>query len=441
MKSNVLLIVGILLLPILLNCNPTGSDNNSVPGIPDIPVLSSPSNGATTISLTPTLTWSTASRATTYRVQVSTTTTFASRVADDSLLSVANKTISTALNSSTKYYWRVNAKNTGGTGSWSATWGFTTGTTAPGVPTLTSPGNGATTTSLTPALTWNTVSGATTYRVQLSTISTFVNPVLNDSTVSGGTKTVSAALSVNTTYYWRVNAKNAGGTGSWSAIRSFTTQPPVSSTVTDADGNVYHIVTIGTQTWTVENLKTTKYNDGAAIPLVTSTSAWSNLTTSGYCWYNNDAAANKNTYGALYNWYTVNTGKLAPTGWHVPSDAEWDTLQNYLVAHGYNWDGTTTGNKIAKSMAAQTIWSTSTITGTIGNNLSTNNRSGFSALPSGCRSGDGTFGSIAGSSYWWSATEVDASLGYYRNVGCNNDDLYTDNDIKSCGFSVRLVKD
>ncbi|MDD4729737.1 MAG: FISUMP domain-containing protein, partial [Dysgonamonadaceae bacterium] len=120
-------------------------------------------------------------------------------------------------------------------------------------------------------------------------------------------------------------------------------------TVTDIDDNVYHTVTIGTQVWMVENLKTTKYNDGTSIPLVSDGTAWSNLATPGYCFYNNDAA-NKSTYGALYNWFTVNTNKLAPTGWHVPTDAESTTLENYLIANGFNYDGTTTGNKIAKSM-------------------------------------------------------------------------------------------
>ena len=93
---------------------------------------------------------------------------------------------------------------------------------------------------------------------------------------------------------------------------------PTPLTATDIDGNVYHTVTIGTQVWMVENLKTTRYNDGSPIPLVTDSSYWSNLTTPGYCWYNNDTT-NKNTYGALYNWYTVNTGKLAPqAGMYLP---------------------------------------------------------------------------------------------------------------------------
>jgi uncharacterized protein (TIGR02145 family) len=153
------------------------------------------------------------------------------------------------------------------------------------------------------------------------------------------------------------------GTG-YGAQLSFTTA------VTDKDGNVYHTVTIGTQTWMVENLKTTKYNDGTAIPFITDNSAWANLTTPGYCWYNNDSTTYKNMYGALYNWYAVSTGNLAPKGWHVATDAEWTTLQNYLITNGYNYDGSTSGNFIAKSLADTLIWDADTGSGTIGNDLS-----------------------------------------------------------------------
>lgn len=98
---------------------------------------------------------------------------------------------------------------------------------------------------------------------------------------------------------------------------SFTT---FTAKVTDIDGNAYYTATIGTQEWLAENLKVTSYNDGTAIPLVTDNTAWSNLTTAGHCWYNNDPAS-KDSYGALYNRYTVNTGKLCASGWHVPTDA------------------------------------------------------------------------------------------------------------------------
>src|SRR5574344_1985932 len=140
--------------------------------------------------------------------------------------------------------------------------------------------------------------------------------------------------------------------------------------ITDIDGNTYKTVTIGTQTWMAENLKVTKYNDGIAIPNVTDATAWSELTTGALCDYDN-TPSNSETYGKLYNWYAVNTGKLCPTGWHVPSDAEWTILENYLIANGYNYDGTTTNNKIAKAMASSSGWKSSTNEFLIGSNDST----------------------------------------------------------------------
>ena len=99
--------------------------------------------------------------------------------------------------------------------------------------------------------------------------------------------------------------------------------------MTDKDGNIYKTILIGTQTWMVENLKTTKYNDGTSIPFVSEPTSWSNLSTPACCWQQNDPAR-KVTYGVLYNWYTINTGKLCPKTWHVPSDSEWTALTDYL---------------------------------------------------------------------------------------------------------------
>ena len=112
------------------------------------------------------------------------------------------------------------------------------------------------------------------------------------------------------------------------------------TTVADADGNVYEIVKIGDQIWMAENLKTTKFNDGESIPNVTGNSEWCSLVTFGYCWYNNNSSK-KDTLGGLYNWYAVNTGKLAPTGWHIPSEAEWNILISYLGGE------TVAGSKLA----------------------------------------------------------------------------------------------
>ena len=106
------------------------------------------------------------------------------------------------------------------------------------------------------------------------------------------------------------------------------------STVTDIDGNVYHTVTIGTQVWMKENLKTSRYNDGTPIPIETDGPTWGRATAGRRCWYENDSARYNSAYGELYNWYAVNAGKLAPEGWHVPTSAEWQTLLTYLGGAG-----------------------------------------------------------------------------------------------------------
>jgi uncharacterized protein (TIGR02145 family) len=211
-------------------------------------------------------------------------------------------------------------------------------------------------------------------------------------------------------------------------------------TIVDIDGNTYHTIKIGNQIWAVENMKTTKYNDGTAIPLVTENSDWTRTGTPAYCWYGNDKS-NKKKYGALYNWYVVNTGKIAPKGWHVPTDKEWTTLEEYLIANGYNWRGITADNKIGKSIAAKTDWVKSSNPGTIGCYLSTNNSTCFSAFPGGIRNDYGSFDLVSNYGYWWSASECDTSDAYNRGLYYNGDFLGRYEFRKSCGFSVRLVKD
>lgn len=216
----------------------------------------------------------------------------------------------------------------------------------------------------------------------------------------------------------------------------------IPGTVSDVDGNVYRTIVIGNQEWTVENWRCTKYNDGTDIPLVTNGGTWDGLSTAAYCWYNNDIG-NKHPYGALYNWHAVdpsNPNELAPNGWRVPTDADWTALENYLIANGYNYDGTTSGDKIAKSMAAG-VWTSSINAGAVGNSLSHNNKSGFSALPGGYRLDDGGFSGQGGYGLWWSATEYGASGAYGRGLGYYGSNLAGYDYAKRYGFSVRLVRD
>jgi uncharacterized protein (TIGR02145 family) len=216
-----------------------------------------------------------------------------------------------------------------------------------------------------------------------------------------------------------------------------------SGIVKDADGNKYNTVKIGNQVWTVENLKTTKYNDGTPIPIVTDIDIFDQLTIGGgYCNYDN-LESNAATYGRLYNWYAVNTGKLAPSGWHVPTDDDWTILENYLIANGYNYDDTKVENKIAKALCAKTNWALSSEAGTPGAAPENNNNTGFTALPVGYRSFySGRFDFIGKYSHWWSSTELDDYSVYFRGLSYSNKALYRDyTNYKNNGFSVRLVKD
>jgi uncharacterized protein (TIGR02145 family) len=205
--------------------------------------------------------------------------------------------------------------------------------------------------------------------------------------------------------------------------------PPGGGMVPDIDGNVYHTVTIGTQTWMVENLKTTKYNDGTAIPLVTDGTAWSKLTTPGYCWYNNYATTYKTTYGALYNWYAVATGKLCPNGWHVPTDAEWTKLTTDLGGD------TLAGGKMKS-------------TGTIGAgtglwqdpNTGATNESGFTAVPAGFRYSGGTFDKVGNLGFWWCSSECSPLNAWGQTLYYNYSYVIRYFHSKSDGYSVRCVR-
>jgi uncharacterized protein (TIGR02145 family) len=226
---------------------------------------------------------------------------------------------------------------------------------------------------------------------------------------------------------------------------AFATLAHAQGTVTDIDGNTYDYLTYGTQQWTVENAAMETYRDGTPIPQVTDATQWSNLTTGAWCYYDNDPAK-----GKLYNWYAVagihdnapNTPnkEFAPEGWHVPTDAEWTTLEEHLIANAYNYDGTTTGNKIAKSIASTTGWNSSTYTGAIGNDQSLNNSSSFNAFPEGFRSSVGSFYSEGNNALFWSSTESNANSAWSRYLFNDYSNLSRYSDIKQNGFSVRFVR-
>jgi uncharacterized protein (TIGR02145 family) len=256
--------------------------------------------------------------------------------------------------------------------------------------------------------------------------STGTTPTIADSkTVDGmGTGSFTSAITgliPNTTYNVRAYATNDLGTG-YGSVVSFTTPIVI---VPDIDGNIYHTVTIGTQVWMVENLKTTKYRNGEPISNISDSLQWITLSTGAYCNYNNDAN-NSTTYGRLYNWYAVNDNRnIAPAGWHVATDAEWTTLINCLGGTGV------AGGKMKE--ADTTHWSSP--------NIGANNSSGFTALPGGYRYNNGAFNNIRFNAYWWSATENDASTAWIRHLGKDHADADRASLYKVDGYSVRCLKD
>ena len=223
-------------------------------------------------------------------------------------------------------------------------------------------------------------------------------------------------------------------------------------TATDQDGNSFEWISYGSQDWTVENAEMVTYRDGTPIPQVTDQTEWDNLITGAWCYFENDP--NK---GVLYNWYAVMgihdeaslldaslRKEFTPEGWHVPTLDEWLILVEFLISNGYNYDGTTTVNKIAKSMASTTGWLSSTTLGTPGNNQSTNNSSGFNAYPKGCRWGFGIgFDGEVDTAVFWSTTDYSSSDAYFFDIRNYREYVFTGGDFyyKENGNSVRLVKD
>jgi uncharacterized protein (TIGR02145 family) len=257
-------------------------------------------------------------------------------------------------------------------------------------------------------------------------------PVITDNKVSGGTETgqfsfVMTGLTPQTEYFARAFATNSTGTAYGEELQFTTTADHTgeTGTVEDADGNTYQTIGIGSQIWITENLKTTRFNDGTSISQVAENSAWSLLTGPGYCWYENDEAANKETYGALYNWFTVISSKLCPVGWHVPTDADWTILETFLGGSGV------AGRKTKE--AGTSHW--------ISPNTGATNETDFSGLPGGMRAKDGTFSGKSESGTYWSSTEASNLSAWYRTQFYQNDSLSRGSKSILWGFSVRSVKD
>lgn len=255
--------------------------------------------------------------------------------------------------------------------------------------------------------------------------STHFNPVVSDNCTTDGAGAGSFSSSVTgltsgTNYYVRAYATNSEGTAYGNEIIFITP-------LTDIEGNVYNTVIMGTQVWMTENLKTTKYIDKTKIPNVTDSKTWGTLSTPAYCWYNNDVSSGKQNYGALYNWFAVNTGNLCPTGWHVPSEKEWLTLADYL-------DGETIAGGKLKEIGL-IHWKEE--------NVGASNDFGFTALPGGYRTGlsSGSFRANGYLGYWWASTENDSIGARARLMTYDASDIFRGTGLKKNGYSVRCIKD
>lgn len=230
------------------------------------------------------------------------------------------------------------------------------------------------------------------------------------------------SLLPTSTYYVRAYAMNSVGIA-YGVEKTFTTG--VNKPVIDASGNGYDTVHIGTQIWLKQNLRTTKYNDNTSITNITSATAWTGATSGAYCWYDNSIPTG-NLYGALYNWMAANTGKLCPTGFHVPSDAEWATLITYLGG------ATIAGGKMKET--GTTHWNSP--------NQGATNSSGFTALPGGGRlATDGSFDYKGEIGAWWSSTAASTQDAKGKVLGNSTAAVNTATESKRYGCSVRCLMD
>ena len=272
-------------------------------------------------------------------------------------------------------------------------------------------------------------------------ISYIGNVVIPDKPLKLKSATVEKEMQYNT----GDRLKITGSSGKYSTV--MTTVPTQSRTIafqfvecTDADGNNYPVVQIGTQLWMAENLKTTKYNNSEPIPNVTNDSDWKVLATGAYCWYNNNIE-NKPIYGALYNWFTVSTNKLCPIGWHVPSNAEWSLLINSLDNPKINGLAGAACDKLRE--VGTSHWDFEYTKAT--------NETGFTALGSGLRYSDTGFIDLKYDAIWWCSNEITDDYGI-KMAGTVVMSVFSNSAISSCyqeqynynkrsGYSVRCIKD
>ncbi|MBA7580269.1 hypothetical protein ES708_22160 [subsurface metagenome] len=335
----------------------------------------------------------------------------------------------TGLSPNTTYYVRAYATNSVGT-AYGDEVNFTTEQTIVPPTVTTSSASDITETSATVGGNV-TADGGATVTVRGVCWSTSQNPTLSDNYTTDGTGTGSFSSSItgliqNTTYYTRAYATNSIGTSYGNEISFTTDQCPAS--VTDIEGNTYNVVKIGNQCWIAKNLEVKKYRDGTNIPEITDNTEWDDATTAAWCYYNNNSS-NQSTYGILYNYFAISNSKgLCPSGWHVPSNTEWNELFS-------NYGGVNiAGNALKETGTAHWLDGGGT------------NIDGFTALPGGTRSGgSGIFydgpGDLAPEAWFWSISIYNSGSGYVFYLHDGTEQIYHEPESMESGCSVRCIKD
>lgn len=329
----------------------------------------------------------------------------------------------TGLNPNTTYYVRAYATNSAGT-AYGNEMSFPTEPVS--APTLST--SGATDITLTTAVAGGTIISDNGAEIIERGVcwNTTGNPSISGPHTSNGTGIGSFTvnieeLSAGTIYYVRAYARNSVGT-------AYGDQILFSTSISDIENNVYKTVAIGSQLWMKSDLKTTRFSDNLFIPNITESSVWTTITSPAYCWYDNTPSYGS-TYGILYNWYAVETDKLCPLGWHVPTDEEYNTMEQYLgmplaEINLWDWRGTDQGSQ----MKSSTLWD-----GT--------NTSGFSGLPGGYRRGDiGNFYALGILTYWWTGSESISTEALYRRLDTSESKVYRHATSKRGGKFVRCIK-
>jgi uncharacterized protein (TIGR02145 family) len=248
------------------------------------------------------------------------------------------------------------------------------------------------------------------------------SPTIDDKKTSDGTgltsfKSLMTGLLPGEVYYVRSYAINSDGIA-YGNLEVFTTK------IADSDGNIYNTILLKDKIWMTENLKTASFSDGTTIPLVVDNNAWLTLSSPGFCYYNNDEITNKASYGGLYNWFAVNTGKLCPSDWHVASDQEWTDFTSFMA-----------GEIIAGGRLKETgteHW--------LSPNTGATDEKGFTALPGGRRDNNGIYDQLGLDGNWWSSAESDMKESWYRNMNYNMEAVSRNHQSKTNGLSVRCIK-